>query len=66
MMDVEFGKLVVFMGAPAVGVLVWLIRLEGRVNTNQALQERMAADVNYIRERIDRGIVIESQHEPRH
>lgn len=41
---------------PAVGVLVWLVRLEGRVNTNEALQKNVLAEVLYIRQRIDRAI----------
>lgn len=41
---------------PATGVLVWLIRLEGRVNTNEALQREIAAEVRYIRDRIDRAL----------
>lgn len=33
--------------------VLWLIRLEGRVNTNEALQKRIAEDVSYLRERLD-------------
>lgn len=40
-------------GAMAVGVVIWLIRLEGRVNMQSALQDRLSADVAYIRARID-------------
>lgn len=46
-----------------VGAVVWLIRLEGRVNTNEALHEtlkenhdELKGDVRYIRERIDRAL----------
>jgi hypothetical protein len=46
-----------------VGAVVWLIRLEGRVNTNEALHatlkanhDELKADVRYIRERIDRAL----------
>ncbi len=52
-MDVQMAFLV---GTPAVAVLVWLIRLEGRVNTHQALHEKLANDVAYIRNRIDAAL----------
>ncbi len=45
------------------GAVVWLIRLEGRVNTGESkhanLQERhdeLHADVRYIRQRIDQAL----------
>jgi hypothetical protein len=44
----------VAVGVPLVGVVVWLVRLEGRINTNEALQTQMRDDVRYIKERIDR------------
>lgn len=41
-------------------VVVWLLRLEGRINTNEAVAklalEKMADDVAYIRERVDRAL----------
>lgn len=41
----------------AVGVIIWLVRLEGRVNLNERLLseriEKVKEDVGYIRERID-------------
>ena len=40
----------------AIAIVVWLIRLEGRVNTHQALHDRLAADVAYIRARIDSAL----------
>lgn len=40
-----------------VGGVVWLIRLEGRVNTNAALHDELKADVRYIRDRIDRALI---------
>jgi sensor domain CHASE-containing protein len=43
-------------GAAAIGVVVWLIRLEGRVNTQAALHDRLSEDVSYIRERIDAAL----------
>jgi hypothetical protein len=42
------------MAVPAIGVIVWLIRLEGRINVTEALQKKMSEDVAYIRARIDR------------
>jgi hypothetical protein len=44
------------LAVPAVGVVVWLIRLEGRINTHEALQKEMKEDVQYIRDRIDRAL----------
>lgn len=41
---------------PVVAVVVWLIRLEGRINVHQALHDRLAADVAYIRSRIDSAL----------
>ena len=40
----------------AVGVIVWLIRLEGRVNTHAQRFNDLKDDVQYIRERIDRAL----------
>lgn len=46
-----------------VASLVWLIRLEGRVNGHELIQKTlrdeqadMRADIQYIRERIDRAL----------
>lgn len=39
--------------ATILGGIVWLLRLEGRVNTHQAMQSRLVEDVQYIRKRID-------------
>lgn len=41
---------------PSVTALIWLVRLEGRVNANEAAQDRLARDVTYIRNRIDSAI----------
>jgi hypothetical protein len=41
------------VGTLAVGALVWLIRLEGRVNLNERLTTDLSEDVKYIRDRID-------------
>jgi hypothetical protein len=39
---------------PILAGLIWLIRLEGRINVHQALHDRLASDVAYIRSRIDK------------
>ncbi len=44
------------VGSLAVGALVWLIRLEGRVNLNERLTTDLSEDVKYIRERIDQAL----------
>jgi hypothetical protein len=41
------------LAVPAIGVIVWLVRLEGRINTNEALQKTVLEEVKYIRDRID-------------
>lgn len=41
---------------PAVGVIVWLVRLEGRVNGHDQLLSSLREDVRYIRQRIDQAI----------
>lgn len=48
-----------------VGAVIWLIRLEGRVNTNEALHgslkdshDELKEDVRYIRQRIDAALSI--------
>jgi hypothetical protein len=49
-------SVVLTAGAAVVAVIVWLIRLEGRVNTQAALHERLQTDVAYIRDRIDAAL----------
>jgi len=44
------------VGIPALTVVVWLLRLEGRVNTQDAMQRQLSEDVKYIRNRIDRAL----------
>lgn len=39
-----------------VGAIVWLVRLEGRINTSDQRVADLKDDVSYIRERIDRAI----------
>ena len=41
---------------PAVGIVIWLIRLEGRVNTTEQRFRDLKDDVTYIRSRIDRAL----------
>jgi hypothetical protein len=41
---------------PTIGFIVWLVRLEGRVNTGEALHRSLKEDVTYIRERIDKAL----------
>jgi len=48
--------LAVAVGVPAVGGVIWLVRLEGRVNVNEALHKELKDDVSYIRERIDTAL----------
>jgi hypothetical protein len=44
------------VSAMAVAVVVWLIRLEGRINTQDVLHTALKEDVRYIRDRIDRAL----------
>lgn len=44
------------IGLPILAGIVWLIRLEGRVNTQDALHKQLKEDVTYIRSRIDKAI----------
>jgi len=44
------------MALTAGTVLVWLIRLEGRVNTQDAQFQQMRDDLHYVRERIDKAL----------
>lgn len=44
------------MALTAGTVLVWLIRLEGRVNTQDAQYRQMRDDLHYVRERIDKAL----------
>lgn len=47
------GQLVAGLAISAIGVVVWLIRLEGRIDKNEALQKDMKDDLTYIRNRVD-------------
>lgn len=46
----------VTLGVPALAVVVWLIRLEGRINVQGVLHTEMKEDIAYIRQRIDRAL----------
>ena len=39
-----------------VGVVVWLVRLEGKIQTQSELHRRLVEDVSYIRDRIDAAL----------
>ena len=52
----ETAQIAMAVGVPALGVVIWLIRLEGRVNTHEAIQTQMRADLTYIRSRIDAAL----------
>lgn len=41
---------------PVLGAIIWLIRLEGRVNTSEKRFDDLKDDVKYIRERIDNAL----------
>jgi hypothetical protein len=41
---------------PVVGVIVWLIRLEGRINLQDARYEEIKDSLVYIRDRLDRAL----------
>lgn len=51
----EINTETVTVAVPVIGVVVWLVRLEGRINTNEALQKTVLDEVRYIRERIDKA-----------
>lgn len=46
----------VSIALPALAALVWLIRLEGRVNTSESRFNDLKTDVEYIRNRIDQAL----------
>lgn len=41
---------------PSVTALVWLLRLEGRINTNEFATSACRKDIIYIRDRIDTAL----------
>lgn len=52
-MDVQT---VVAIVVPTLGVVVWLLRLEGAVNLNKSRTDDLSEDVKYIRQRIDEAL----------
>lgn len=46
----------VTVGLACLGGIVWLVRLEGRVNTAEKLHADLKEDVQYIRQRIDEAL----------
>ena len=46
-------ELMLAAGGAVVGVIVWLVRLEGKILAQSQLHEKLVDDVSYIRERID-------------
>jgi hypothetical protein len=54
-MTVDTATLVT-IALPVVGGIVWLVRLEGRINNNETITSALRADVTYIRNRIDQAL----------
>lgn len=46
-------QVVIALATLAIGGVVWLVRLEGRVNANENRTDDLREDVTYIRNRID-------------
>jgi hypothetical protein len=44
------------LAVSAVGVVVWLVRLEGRINKSEGRLEDMNEHLKYIRQRIDAAL----------
>lgn len=44
------------VAVPVVTVIVWLVRLEGRINTNESIQKTILDEVKYVRARIDEAL----------
>jgi hypothetical protein len=55
-MDATTIQTIAAVGVPVGLAAIWLIRLEGRVDTQAARHADLKEDVQYIRERIDRAI----------
>lgn len=49
-------QLIIAIVVPAVLGLVWLLRLEGRINTMDEVVKGLRKDVTYIRNRIDAAL----------
>ena len=46
-------ELAITLGLAGIGGLIWFVRLEGRVDKNEALHVELRGHVEYIRDRID-------------
>lgn len=55
MPQMDTGAILTAVGL-VVGGIVWLVRLEGKVNLHQELIKTVTADVRYIRKRIDAAL----------
>lgn len=49
-------QIAIAVAVPAVLVVVWLVRLEGRINTGDSITAGLREDVTYIRQRIDQAL----------
>lgn len=54
-MNADAGVVFSIVGA-VIGVVVWFVRLEGRVNSHDGQIIGIKDDVRYIRDRIDRAL----------
>jgi len=61
-MDPETIQVVAALAVPVAGVGIWLLRLEGRLNTHAALHDALKDDVRYIRQRIDKALNGRDEH----
>lgn len=53
----QFDPVLAVVVVPSViGAVVWLVRLEGRINTSDHRLSDLKDDVSYIRERIDHAL----------
>ena len=46
----------VAIAVPCLGVVVWLLRLEGQVMTQKEIVKGIRDDLKYVRDRIDRAL----------
>lgn len=46
----------VSIAVPTIGAVIWLVRLEGRINTGDSITAGLREDVTYIRNRIDQAL----------
>lgn len=55
-MDTQTVQLISAVAVPVVAVGVWLLRLEGRLNTHDVQYDALKDDLRYIRDRIDKAL----------